>query len=123
MEKPGEPIPDYTKKIQMISAPLSDMTMEEMKRMRWLYYAKVSLIDECVGKVIKALEQRGMMENTWIIYNSDHGDNLADHRLTQKVVFYESALKIPLIIRPPGGIPGWKSAALCDPAGRCGFAY
>jgi choline-sulfatase len=64
--------------------------------------------------VIKALEERGFMENTWIVYNSDHGDNLADHFLTQKVVFYESALKIPLIIRPPGGIPGWKSTALCD---------
>ncbi len=114
MESPGEPIPDYTKRVQAIRAPLDGMTKEEMKRMRQLYYAKVSQIDHCIGSVIKALEEKGMMGDTWIVYNSDHGDNLADHFLTQKVVFYESALKIPLIIRPPGGISGWKSTALCD---------
>ena len=114
MDAPGEPVPDYTKLIQTISAPLADMTTEEMHLMRKLYYAKVSLIDRCIGTVIKALEEQGLMDNTWIVYNSDHGDNLADHRLTQKVVFYESALKIPLIVRPPGGSAGWHSQALCD---------
>jgi len=114
MESPGEPVPDYTRRSQRLSAPLVGMTKEEMQLLRRLYYAKVSQIDDCIGKVIKALEEKGMMENTWIIYNSDHGENLADHFLTQKMVFYESALKIPLIVRPPGGISGWKSAALCD---------
>lgn len=114
MDMPGDPVPYYTKLIQRGSAPLADMSDEEMREIRRLYYAKVSLIDDCVGSVIKALEERGMLDNTWIVYNSDHGDNLADHRLTQKVVFYESALKIPLIVRPPGGIQGWRSSALCD---------
>ena len=35
------------------------------------------------------------MDNTWILYSADHGDNLGDHRLSEKMVFYESALNIP----------------------------
>ncbi|GAF98042.1 unnamed protein product, partial [marine sediment metagenome] len=63
---------------------------------------------------MKALEERGMLDNTWIIYTSDHGEMLGDHYLSHKIVFYEGALKVPLIIRPPGGIEGWKSNALAD---------
>jgi len=55
-----------------------------------------------------------LMDNTWILYTSDHGDNLGDHRLTEKMVFYESALNIPCLIRPPGGMKGWQSRALTD---------
>jgi len=78
------------------------------------YYAKVTLIDECVGRVLKALEERGWLDNTWIVYTSDHGEMLGDHRLNHKMAFYEGALNIPCIIRPPGGIKGWRSAALTD---------
>jgi len=54
------------------------------------------------------------MDNTWIIYTSDHGEMLGDHRCSHKGVFYESSLNIPLIIRPPKGMKGWQSKALTD---------
>jgi arylsulfatase A-like enzyme len=54
------------------------------------------------------------MDNTWIIYSSDHGEMLGDHRMVQKVVFYEGALNIPLIIRPPGGTAPWVANGLTD---------
>ena len=54
------------------------------------------------------------MDNTWIIYTSDHGEMLGDHRLVQKVVFYEGSLNIPLIIRPPGGTSAWIGNGLTD---------
>ena len=54
------------------------------------------------------------MDNTWIIYTSDHGEMLGDHRCSHKALFYESALNIPLCIRPPGGTKPWKSRALTD---------
>ena len=55
-----------------------------------------------------------MLDNTWIIYTSDHGEMLGDHFMSHKIVFYESALKIPCIIRPPGGGEGRMSNALSD---------
>jgi arylsulfatase A-like enzyme len=54
------------------------------------------------------------MENTWIVFSSDHGEMLGDHGLIAKKVFYEGALNIPCIVRPPGGIEGWQSDGLTD---------
>ncbi len=81
-----------------------------------MYYAKVSLIDDHVGRILHALEEKGILESTWVIYicSSDHGDILGDHGLTPKAVFYEGAIRIPLIIRTPDGQPGLKNSGLCD---------
>ncbi|GAG16029.1 unnamed protein product, partial [marine sediment metagenome] len=91
-----------------------NMTESHNRVMRTYYYGKVTLIDDGIGLILKALEDRGLMDNTWIIYTSDHGEMLGDHRLSHKVVFYEGALKIPCIVRPPEGGKGWESSALTD---------
>ena len=52
--------------------------------------------------MLNALEQRGMLENTYIIYSSDHGEMLGDHGLYTKSVPYEASLRVPLIIAGPG---------------------
>ncbi len=54
------------------------------------------------------------MDDTWIIYTSDHGEMLGEHRLQQKAVFYESAINVPLIVRPPGGTGKWKAEGLTN---------
>ena len=54
------------------------------------------------------------MENTWIVYTSDHGEMLGDHLFNQKSVFYEGALNVPLIVRPPGGTKPWSAHGLTD---------
>jgi len=82
--------------------------------MKTYYYGKVSLIDDCIGRVLKALEEKGLMENTWILFSADHGEMLGDHGLIAKKVFYEGALNIPCIVRPPEGIDGWQSDGLTD---------
>jgi len=78
------------------------------------YYGKVSLIDYWIGEIMKALEKRGLLENTWIIYTSDHGDNLGERCLLQKMVFFNQAQLIPCIIRPPSGVKGRTSNILTD---------
>jgi choline-sulfatase len=95
-------------------AKLDKMSEAQNRVMKTYYYGKVSLIDDCIARVINALEERGMMENTWIVFSSDHGEMLGDHGLIAKKVFYEGALNIPCIIRPPGGIEGWQSNGLTD---------
>jgi arylsulfatase len=114
MEMPREPVPDNVKFVLKWSGLEGKLTREDKQLMSTFYYAKITLIDEYIGKIVKALEEKNMLDNTWIIYTSDHGEMLGDHMMSHKIVFYEGALRIPLIIRPPGGTQGWKTAALAD---------
>jgi choline-sulfatase len=88
------------------SSDAESLTEDAVRAMRAAYYANITLIDEQVGAVIEALRRRGMLENTWIIYTSDHGEMAGDHGLLMKRVFYEPAAGVPLIVRPPGGMQG-----------------
>lgn len=113
MEPPAEPVSPQVK-LRLKSSGLENMTESQDRVMRSYYYAKVSLLDHGIGLVMQALQKRGLMDNTWIIYTSDHGEMLGDHRLQQKAVFYEGALNVPLIVRPPGGTRRWKADGLTD---------
>lgn len=69
-----------------------------------LFFGCNSYVDHEIGRVIEAAKQ---VPNTWIIYTSDHGDQLGAHRLTGKgPAMYEETTRIPLIVRPPAGIEG-----------------
>ena len=81
-------------------------SVDIVREVRRHYYAKMALIDEQVGNIIAALERKGILDNTWVIYTSDHGEMFGDHGLFTKLVFYEPAVTVPLIIRPPGGMSG-----------------
>ena len=93
---------------------IQDWTLEQRQHFRQGYYGKVTLIDYWVGEIMKALKERKLLDNTWVVYTSDHGDNLGERGLVQKMVFFNQDQLIPLIIRPPSGVKGWKSQALTD---------
>jgi len=113
MDKPTWPVSPQLDFVLRWSA-LDGMTRAQKQLMSTFYYAKVTLIDHAIGLILKALQERGLMDNTWIIYTSDHGEMLGDHFMSHKIVFYEGALKIPCIIRPAGSTRGWKSSAPTD---------
>ena len=81
------------------------MTDDAIRGMRRAYAADISVIDHAVGEIVAALERTGRADNTWIIYTSDHGEMGGNHGLMSKCVLYEPAVRVPLIIRPPGGCP------------------
>ena len=61
------------------------------------------MIDHNVGRLLIALEEAGLAENTLVIYISDHGDWLGDHGLILKGPMpYEGLLRVPMILRGPG---------------------
>lgn len=68
------------------------------------YYAMVSLIDQKIGELLALLERRGELDDTLVIYASDHGEMLGDHGLMAKMNFFRSSVRIPMIIRPAGGV-------------------
>lgn len=110
MEPRSYPV-DYSIKFQDVTG----MTEEQHRLLQWLYLSKVSLVDAAIGEVIAALEERDLLDNTWIVYGSDHGEMLGDHYLIGKIVFMEGATRVPLIIRPPGGVEGGlRTDALVD---------
>jgi arylsulfatase len=113
MEPPAEPVSPQVKTM-FKRRGLANMTEGQSRLMTSHYYAKVAFDDNLIGSVIETLTGKGLMDNTWIIYTSDHGEMLGDHRMVQKAVFYEGALNIPLIIRPPGGTEPWIANGLTD---------
>ena len=78
------------------------MTDDAIRGMRTAYAADISVIDQAVGDIVGALERTGWPDTTWIIYTSDHGEMGGNHGLMSKCVLYEPAVRVPLIVRPPG---------------------
>ncbi len=79
-----------------------DFSGEELARIRRQYCALIKLIDDQVGGLLDALETRNMLDNTYIIFTSDHGEMLGDHGLFQKQLPYEPSIHIPLLVSGPG---------------------
>lgn len=70
------------------------------------YLASIALLDAEVGRVLDALDTKGIADNTLVIFCSDHGDMLGDHGLLAKgAYFYEASVRVPLILRWPAKIP------------------
>lgn len=76
-------------------------TEEQRQRQRAYYLANVTMIDEKVGEIMEALENNGYLENSIVIFTSDHGDCLTDHGHSQKWTMYEQVTRVPLIVWAP----------------------
>ena len=78
------------------------LTSSEVSVTRRQYCAAIEAIDDSVGWMLNALEHRNMLENTVIVFSSDHGEMLGDHGMYTKSVPYEASIRIPLLIAAPG---------------------
>ena len=92
-----------------VNARRRNLSDAEVAVTRRQYCAAIELIDDQVGRIIEAVEQRGMADDTIIVFASDHGEMLGDHGLYTKSVPYEAALRVPLIAAGPG-IPGGRTS-------------
>ena len=77
------------------------MSLEQLKEAKRAYYACITQIDYNLGLLFGRMRELGLLENTWIIFTSDHGDMLGDHHMAAKSVFLEGSAHVPMIIRPP----------------------
>lgn len=83
-----------------------------VKERRQNYAAMIENIDEHVGRIIDLVKQRGELDNTIIVYSSDHGEMLGDHGRWEKSVWYTPSSGVPLIVSGPGIQSGACSDAL-----------
>lgn len=79
-----------------------DPTEEQRHRQRAYYLANVTMIDQQVGKIMEALEEKGYLDNAVVIFTSDHGDCLTDHGHSQKWTMYDTITRMPMIVWSPG---------------------
>ncbi len=63
------------------------------------YYASITHVDHQIGRILKTLEQEQILEDTIVLFTSDHGEMLFDHSLFRKVVPYQGSVHVPLIVR------------------------
>ena len=74
---------------------------EQINDVRKAYYACITQIDYSLGLLFARMREMDLLENTWIIFTTDHGEMLGDHHMGAKSVFLEGSAHIPFIVRPP----------------------
>ena len=103
-----------------------DITAEQVRRSRRGYFANISYIDDHVGALVSVLERTRMLDDTAIVFCSDHGDMLGERGLWFKMCFYEGSARVPLMVAGKGVAAGLVDApvsnldilpTLCDIAG------
>jgi arylsulfatase A-like enzyme len=87
---------------RMRAGRVEGMAEAHVRQLRANYYGKISLIDYWVGQILGAVEQRGWRDETLVVFTSDHGEMAGDHGRLHKTVFYESSIRIPLLVSWPG---------------------
>ena len=100
----AEPVgPKRNAELRKQYSRIGEQTDDQLREIIANTFGQIALIDHNVGRILTALEETGLADNTVVIYFSDHGDWLGDHGLVLKgPMHYEGLLRVPLIVRGPG---------------------
>jgi len=83
----------------------ADLTDDDARTVMAAYLARITLVDMNLGRVLAALDRLGLADNTVVSYTADHGDMEWQHKLFGKMVMFDGATRIPLILRYFGRVP------------------
>ena len=85
--------------------PTAEYSEEEWRHYRQAYFRLVEKVDAEVGRILEALRELGLEDDTLVVYSSDHGDGHGGHRWSQKHALYDEPTRVPFLLRWPGVIP------------------
>ena len=107
IDLPENPAPADDPPTRRLRAMIGDaeVTEEQVRRARRGYYAAVSLVDDYLGALLERAR-----DNTVVVFTSDHGDMLGERGLWYKMAPFEHSIRVPLIVRAPGCVPGARIA-------------
>lgn len=109
--QPGErPSHEETRHVANFFAYDRHFDEQKIREAKVAYYGLTTFMDDCVGRILTALEDSGQADDTVIVYVSDHGDMMGDHGLWTKQVMYEASAGVPMIAAGPG-IPAGRQVA------------
>jgi arylsulfatase len=77
-------------------------TMEGWRDLMACYWGNMANVDFHVGRLLDAMSTAGLLENTIVVFTSDHGEMMGSHSLLHKAVMFHEATRIPLLLRLPG---------------------
>jgi len=97
------PVDEYQKKAKAWRHGLSPETVKTVRR---IYFAMCAEADAIFGELMDALEGAGLADETTVIFSSDHGELALEHQQYYKMSLFEGSVRVPLILRGPGIIPG-----------------
>ena len=98
--------------VRMENAP--GISADEVAAMRANYAGNVSLIDDQIGDILHVVNRRGELDNTVVVFSSDHGELNGDCGLIYKETFLNGAVRVPLLVRTPGTLNGDNGGAVAD---------
>ncbi|MBD3253552.1 MAG: sulfatase-like hydrolase/transferase [Candidatus Lokiarchaeota archaeon] len=84
---------------------LSNNERKKLEKWRKYYYAMTANLDWNFGRLIEQIDKLSLSKNTIVVFTSDHGEMLGSHGRRAKNIFYEEAIRVPLLFRWPGKIP------------------
>jgi arylsulfatase len=92
------------------------LSRSQLRDARRAYYAMTTRVDYTLGLLLARLREMNLLDQTMIVFTSDHGDMMGDHQMTAKATPFEGAMHVPMIVRPPAKIAGYEGLAgtRCD---------
>lgn len=84
-----------------LRAVRSPATDDELRRLMATYYAMVTEVDDQLGRLLAWLDDSGQAEDTLVVVTSDHGEQMGEHWLIEKLGYWDASYAVPLIIRDP----------------------
>ena len=92
--------PEHAKKL--LNLKDNERSAAQINEIRRLYYGFSAYCDHQVARLLDYLDEKGLAENTLVIFTSDHGIDLYDHGFDNKHVYYDNTWRIPFLMRMPG---------------------
>ena len=116
-EKDNSPHAEGINRRELYEGFWKDATEQQWKEMTMRYYANCTWIDDMFDRALKALEEKGLLENAIVIYVSDHGEMLGERYYRfNKYCLYESSVRVPIIISGSALPKEWKGKEDARPA-------
>ena len=92
------PLHDSVLSLPQVAAPSDEAGLRELRAQ---YYGMVTEVDAQLGRVIDAIKQRHEWDDTAVVVAADHGEQLGDHGLIEKLAYFEESYHVPLLVRDP----------------------
>ena len=97
----------FNQRLRRFMGLLDGVPDDDVARARAAYYGMVDFCDANVGRVVEALDENGLTDNTFTVYLSDHGEMAGEHGMWNKSCFFDDSTRVPIIVSWPGRVaPG-----------------
>lgn len=105
-EIPDSDLDEHSRRIfRHYNLPAPGITEQHVRNARRAYYGAMSYVDDMIGRILETIEETGIAGGTVVVLASDHGEMLGERGMWFKKVFFENAVRIPLILCGPGFEP------------------